>query len=731
MKKGFSLLFLSALSISALVGCNKNTTQEDLNAAVDYLKATYGETTTTTANFKLVSEFKIEEKVFSVAWSVAIDADGLQNAVKVGETVDRLTTIEVIYDDSSIKESKYTVTGVVSDVDGNTTNVEFRYVVPEYKFTTFAEFMELADAATEDTYNVKGTVIAKYKSGVYLVDDDGYGYYAYLPKDYNQKTSDYKVGSLVKVAGQPTKYSGQYEFAKDCTVTKISDNDNYNFTYRDATAAFTSGNGIINYQNALAEIKNVTIADIDTSNYYYYFTVGTQKYYLRTSTSFTNYLTNDLFTDAECKEIVKDWVSSYKADVKGLVSIYNNNYYITPLTSDAVTITDKTLSDEKKAEQDATTALSSLKNSYASSKSIDLATSAGEDGFGSTISYSVSGDGAQIVDGKLVITPAADDQTFTITATGTLNDKEGSFDKTIKVLALQSGEKNINLTSGYLELGSYADGTATIGGVEFGFVELGDYGNGIQMRTNKESGVASKIFNNGAFTKPIKSIELTYNSEKSTYDNADAFTFAFGNAADALNYTTTLSTAAGTKTYTVTPDAETYTYFSMSLNLSYSFYWDSIKVVFEEEADVPAPDVSKVSLNSTNLGLGAYADGNATIDGAEISWIQLGYFGNGIQMRNKNGNPSKIFNSVAFAKPIKSIELVYNSEKDTYDNANAFTFAFGNAADALDYTTTLSMVAGTKTYTITPDVETYTYFSMTLVDTHSFYWDSIEIVFAD
>ncbi len=660
MKKGFNLLFLSALSISALVGCKKT---DDLEEAVDYLKSTYGEVTVTTANYSMVAEFKLEEKVFTVEWTVDIDDAGLQNAVKVGETSGKLTTFEVNYNEDSVKETKYTVTGVVKDAKGNTANVEFKYVVPEYKFTTFAQFMEYADASTTDTYNVKGTVVALYKSGAYVVDKEGYGYYAYLPTNFSQR--DYSIGSEVKVAGVPTKYSGQYEFAKDCTVTKIQDNANYTFTYRDATAAFTSGEGLVNYQNALAEIKNVTIEDINLSNYYYNFSIGDKKYYLRTSTSFVNRETGENFKEDECKEIVKEWNEGYKANVKGLVSIYNGNYYITPLTMDAVTITSSELSDAKKAENDAKTVLGGLKDAYASSQVIDLATSAGDDGFGAAITYSVSGDGATIADNKLTITPANVEQTFTVTATGTLNNEKGTYEKAVKVLALQSGEKNINLTAGYLELAGYDDGTATVGGVEFGYEELGDYGNGIQMRIKDEK--ASKLWNKVAFAKPIKSIQLTYSANKSVdYSNTDAFTFAFGNAADALNYTYKLSTEKGTKTYIVTPDAETYTFFSMTLADAHSYYWDSIKVVFEEEEVVPTPDVAKCSLTSTALGLAAYADGAKTIDGIEFGYTELGcYDDNGIQMRiNKNsGNAAKIWNNVAFTKPIKSIELTYCAKK--------------------------------------------------------------------
>ena len=140
---------------------------------------------------------------------------------------------------------------------------------------------------------------------------------------------------------------------------------------------------------------------------------------------------------------------------------------------------------------------------------------------------------------------------------------------------------------------------------------------------------------------------------------------------------------------------------------------------------------SAVELTDTELGLDAYADGKATIGGVEFEWVELGSYGNGIQMRNKvasGGKVSKLWNNIAFPSAIESIVLVYNSEKSTYDNADAFEFKFGNAADNLTESVKLSTVKDQKEYTVTPTGE-HTYFSMELLLTYSFYWDSITITF--
>ena len=98
---------------------------------------------------------------------------------------------------------------------------------------------------------------------------------------------------------------------------------------------------------------------------------------------------------------------------------------------------------------------------------------------------------------------------------------------------------------------------------------------------------ASSLWNATALPKAIKNIVLVYNSAKSTYDNADAFTFLFGTDATVAAGTVKLSTVSGQATYTVTPDAETYTFFKMTLNLSYSFYWDSITINYVDGTSEP------------------------------------------------------------------------------------------------------------------------------------------------
>ena len=122
----------------------------------------------------------------------------------------------------------------------------------------------------------------------------------------------------------------------------------------------------------------------------------------------------------------------------------------------------------------------------------------------------------------------------------------------------------------------------------------------------------------------------------------------------------------------------------------------------------------------------------ATIDGVSFDFIQLGSYGDGIQMRDKDGKTSMIWNTTAFPKAIAKIEFVYSTTKDvTYSNPDAVVLTFGNEAQGATYTTKLSTTSGVKTYTITPDAETYTFFKLEHDLGYTMYWESITIVFVD
>ena len=155
----------------------------------------------------------------------------------------------------------------------------------------------------------------------------------------------------------------------------------------------------------------------------------------------------------------------------------------------------------------------------------------------------------------------------------------------------------------------------------------------------------------------------------------------------------------------------------------------------EEGGEGNEPETSSdIKLTIDNLGVASqsYAAGTPTINGVAFEFIQIGNYGNGIQMRDKDGNTSSLWNTSAFPGGIKEIQLVYSSTKDiSHSNSDAVIFTFGNEAKGATYSTKLSTVSGTKTYTITPDAQTYTYFYLEHDLGYTFYWESITIVLAD
>ena len=152
-----------------------------------------------------------------------------------------------------------------------------------------------------------------------------------------------------------------------------------------------------------------------------------------------------------------------------------------------------------------------------------------------------------------------------------------------------------------------------------------------------------------------------------------------------------------------------------------------------ETPETPAGEKTVVlTVESLGIASQTYAAGTKEVNGVSFEFIQIGNYGNGIQMRDKNGNTSKLWSTTAFGAGIIKIELTYSTTKDVENsNENAVIFSFGNAADNLTYSTKLSTTAGVKTYTITPDATTYTFLSIEHDLGYTFYWDSIKIYYAD
>ena len=137
-----------------------------------------------------------------------------------------------------------------------------------------------------------------------------------------------------------------------------------------------------------------------------------------------------------------------------------------------------------------------------------------------------------------------------------------------------------------------------------------------------------------------------------------------------------------------------------------------------------------LTTTSLNLTASKYQDGSAVVNGVTFDFVELGYYDNGLQWRHKaeTGKTTKIWNSTELPGGIVSIKIVLNAAKGAYDNTDLFAFNFGTSATNLTSSYLLSTVKGQLEYTIVPDANTYTFFSMAKnMLQYSNYIDSITI----
>lgn len=377
--------------------------------------------------------------VVDLAWELVF-VDGIEGAVTAGEIdEDGNANFHVVYDaEHSTEVTNFKLICKVTDANGNEETIELNYNVPAFKYATYQEFADACNAGSTDVLNVAGTVVAVYKTGVYLIDEQGYGFYAYSPvfegtMDQNSLLAAYPIGSKVIASGTAALYNGQYEFAKGCSVKLVEAGSDYVIPYQDATEAFASAvsakdkAALDHLQNTVVSINDITIADIDAANFYYYFTVGESnvKFYLRTSGSF-----ND-FTNEKVNEIVKEWTEGYKANIKGLVTVYSGSYYITPIELDAVEITSRALSDAAKVEIGLGVAEREYGITYEAAGEYELPAT---DENGVAYTYEVlSGETIKVENGKLVVTPGAEKSQNVLKVTAKIGEIEESTEITVEV----------------------------------------------------------------------------------------------------------------------------------------------------------------------------------------------------------------------------------------------------------------------------------------------------------
>ena len=140
----------------------------------------------------------------------------------------------------------------------------------------------------------------------------------------------------------------------------------------------------------------------------------------------------------------------------------------------------------------------------------------------------------------------------------------------------------------------------------------------------------------------------------------------------------------------------------------------------------PVGDSIVLSVDSLGLESQKYASGTKEVNGVTFEFVELGNYGNGIQMRKH----SQLWNSTPFSKTIASVTLKYNEKMLGYTNPDYFEFSFGTSVKPTTSVVKWGTEEGVSDYTITPTVTDATYFFMNkVIEKYSFYFTEIIINF--
>ena len=459
------LLALTVLSSIAFLACEKKPagttytepTAAELELVLDMLETDHKKafSDATPANYELNTIYVLSPAAAYLQYTVAVDTTvgAKEDDVKVINSAENnKCTVEV--NSKSKIEVPYTLTVTLVNKkgeaykkdDGSLYTVSFSHKVPAYTLVTFEEFVKAADESSEQTVTVVGylTGIISTSSGskgsIYLVDKQGYGYYAYGPTGVitdsitndEQLRAAWPVGTEIEVSGTATCYNGQYEFNKGCSVTKTGNSITQEelYVYRNATADWSKAvdnqdTALIPYQNALVELNNAKMVSEDGK--YYYFTVGGKKFNL--------YNTNYFMDGENVKTLLEKFAVGKQATIKGLVSVYSKVYQIYPLGLDAISdVKDATFTDQEMIDSTISEVSVTAEYTENGEQALQVKGTAFEN---VTISWAIKGEApasVTLVDNKLTVTLGSTTDTVTLIATFTCNGATETKEYTVKVI---------------------------------------------------------------------------------------------------------------------------------------------------------------------------------------------------------------------------------------------------------------------------------------------------------
>ena len=468
MKKLLALLLASVLSIACLAACGEEKALEPtpaptattaaatstptavptedpskdtsgLEAAKDYLYAMYKDTngSATTGDFERVGVVKVSGKSYNITWTVDVDS-----VVTVGAMDASSKMVTIAVDSKTPNPVDYKLTATLEDEFGNKASTSFNYSVPAYSLLSWADYVAAQKGDTVVVSGVVTGIIAASKgatsNSIYFQDENG-AYYAYGTSSIADPTTlGIKEGMTIEVSGTRDTYSGTYEIANysvqilDSSI-KTVEAANYTDLFKNASSL--KDEKLTANQSALVYLEGVEIVGVSpTDATYYLFNLGDKQSYVRLSSSSCP-LTKDE------QEAFKTFVAEHKgytADVKGILTLYDGAFYITPLSADAfynVKLAEKT--DAEKVEYEAEALNIPAK---VNQDTVVTLNAAGQTYTDVAIAYTVEGDAAvyDTAAGTLTITQGEQDAVVKVTAVLTINNETKTVETEIAVEAKAS-----------------------------------------------------------------------------------------------------------------------------------------------------------------------------------------------------------------------------------------------------------------------------------------------------
>lgn len=743
------LLTLSAaiLMVGTAVGCGpKGPTSEELEqqalstltTAAEYIWQMYrnNDNTELTSTFDVVNKVIVETTEVAVTWNVEIT--GSKDAYSFTKKDENFSTLKVGYYDGLVKEEssvKMVPTFTLGEKSITLADVyasdAARHAIdlktPVLVLNTHEDWDKAADG---DSVTVKGTVVdviskesgSSSAGSLYMVDEQGNGYYIYKPT-----STGAKAGDLIIATGAKTIYNGQEETKAGGSYQVIGKGTNIPVVNASADFAAATSNKVDGelankYQNIPVKLEKCTPVKVDGS--YYWFTVGEGK------TQFNIY-ENNYFLNADqiaaWKALFNDALEKgYTFTVEGISTVYSKAYQIYPSTIAPHVLTKEAeLTVDEKHDVVKNALVGAIKDSYSAEAEIAFTVPSYAE---VTLAVTAPATDAtvSVEDGKIKVAPTGVATENKVTATVKIGESTKTVELTINTAAVKYDGYKVVVGVNDMGLGETASTqTKTFKAKSFDGQEVDVTVKATNLfvkygATYMSKGVADDIY---TISAPegyvIDSIEV---DGYGTYDNIN---FHAGQDATGTALEETFVKGDGVGHYTIKPNVQHVTIDNPQEGFNGSFY--DVTVIVKE---------TKVELTPSNFLVGegekdkyVSEETTATIDGVGLKFLQMAnYASDGIRMRATKG-ACYLANTTAIESGIKSVSFSILDSKTTYSNTDYMTFDFSNSADFTGAESiVLDTTAGTYDYTITPSVATYKYVRISYTCTAgTCYLDSIAI----